>query len=126
MIFNSDKPIYIQISNRICEEILIGKYPEQERLPSARDYVAIVEVNINTIVRAFDYMQTRGIIFNKRGIGYFVSEGARKIIFEMKKEVFVKSDLKYIFSQMDLLGMNLSDIEQFYSDYKSSQDGINK
>ena len=70
-------------------------------------------------------MQGKGIVFNKRGIGYFVSEGARKIIFDMKKEVFVKSDLNYIFSQMDILGMSISDVEQLYNDYRSLQDGIN-
>ena len=57
MNFKESKAIYLQIADRICDEILLGQYPEEERIPSVREYAAIVEVNANTVMRSFDYLQ---------------------------------------------------------------------
>ena len=78
MNFKESKAIYLQIADRICDEILLGQFGEEERIPSVREYAAIVEVNANTVMRSFDYLQSQNIIYNKRGIGYFVSTGARQ------------------------------------------------
>ena len=71
MKFKESKSIYLQIADRICDEILQGQYMEEERIPSVREYAATVEVNANTVVRTYDYLQGQEIIYNKRGIGYF-------------------------------------------------------
>ena len=73
MKFKESKSIYLQIADRICDEILQGQYTEEERILSVREYAATVEVNANTVVRTYDYLQGQEIIYNKRGIGYFVS-----------------------------------------------------
>ena len=54
MKFKESKPIYLQIADRICDELLQGLYQEEERIPSVREYAATVEVNANTVVRTFD------------------------------------------------------------------------
>ena len=91
MKFKESKSIYLQIADRINDEILQGQYAEEGRIPSVREYAATVEVNANTVVRTYDYLQGQEIIYNKRGIGYFVSAGAKdriiicvKICFCMK------------------------------------------
>ena len=84
MIFKDNKSIYLQIADRICDEILLGKYNEDERIPSVREYASMVEVNSNTVMRTYDYLQSDEIIYNKRGIGYFVSKGAKKLIKNIK------------------------------------------
>ena len=76
MNFKESKAIYLQIADRICDEILLGQFAEEERIPSVREYATIVEVNANTVMRSFDYLQSQNIIYNKRGIGYFVATGA--------------------------------------------------
>ena len=48
MNFKESNAIYLQIADRICDEILLGHYPEEERIPSVGEYAAIVEVNANT------------------------------------------------------------------------------
>lgn len=88
MNFKESKAIYLQIADRICDEVLLGQYQEEERIPSVREYAAVVEVNANTVMRSYDYLQTQGVIYNKRGIGYFVSVGARKLILSLRKEYF--------------------------------------
>ena len=62
MNFKESKAIYLQIADRICDEILLGQYPEEERIPSVREYAAIVEVNANTVMRSFDYLQVQNVI----------------------------------------------------------------
>ena len=76
MTFKENKPIYLQIADRIMDEILQEVYEEEGRILSVREYAGIVEVNANTVVRTYDYLQSQGIIYNKRGLGYFVSTGA--------------------------------------------------
>ena len=79
MKFKESKSIYLQIADRICDEILQGQYTEEERIPSVREYAATVEVNANTVVRTYDYLQGQEIIHNKRGIGYFVRSEERRV-----------------------------------------------
>ena len=77
MNFKESKAIYLQIADHICDEVLLGQYQEEERIPSVREYAAVVEVNANTVMRSYDYLQTQGVIYNKRGIGYFVKSFAK-------------------------------------------------
>ena len=117
MKFKESKPIYLQIADRICDEILQGQYKEEERIPSVREYAATVEVNANTVVRSFDYLQGQDIIYNKRGLGYFVSQGGRERILELRKEVFLRDELPEFFRQIKTLDIPLKDIEKMYKEY---------
>ena len=117
MKFKESKPIYLQIADRICDEILQGKYKEEERIPSVREYAATVEVNANTVVRSFDYLQGQDIIYNKRGLGYFVALEGRERILELRKEVFLKEELPELFRQLKTLDISIKDIEKMYKDY---------
>ena len=117
MKFKESKSIYLQIADRICDEILQGQYKEEERIPSVREYAATVEVNANTVVRSFDYLQGQDIISNKRGLGYFVAPGGRERILELRKEVFLRDELPEFFRQLEMLDIPLSDVEKMYQDY---------
>ena len=57
MDFRDTKAIYLQIADRICDEVLVGKFAEDGRIPSVREYAAVVEVNANTVMRSFDQLQ---------------------------------------------------------------------
>lgn len=117
MNFKESKAIYLQIADRICEEILLGEYPEEERIPSVREYAAIVEVNANTAMRSFDYLQSQNIIYNKRGIGYFVASGAKALILSLRREIFLKEEVDYFFRQLQTLGISVDEITDMYREY---------
>lgn len=117
MIFKESKTIYLQIADRIMDEILQKVYLEQERIPSVRDYAAMVEVNPNTVVRTYEYLQGRQIIFNKRGLGYFVEKGALKRIQALRKEVFLREELPEMCKSMKVLGITPDDIASLYKEY---------
>ena len=83
MIFTNDKAIYIQMADRLCDEILSGTYKDDDRIPSVREYAVLLEVNTNTAVKAYEQLAREEIIYNKRGLGYFVTPGARKQILKV-------------------------------------------
>ena len=121
MNFKENKAIYLQIADRICDEILLGQYPEEGRIPSVREYAAIVEVNANTTMRTFDYLQSQNIIYNKRGIGYFVSKGARELIHCLRRNIFMKEELEYFFRQLYTLGIPMKEIDTLYQEFIKKQ-----
>lgn len=122
MNFKDNKSIYIQIAERICDEILWCNYKEEERIPSVREYAAVVEVNFNTVMRSFEHLQSQEIIYNKRGIGYFVAKGAKKKILSMRKKLFLKSEIDDFFKQIYLLDISMKEIEDMYENYKKQQE----
>ena len=122
MKFKESKSIYLQIADRICDEILQGQYTEEERIPSVREYAATVEVNANTVVRTYDYLQGQEIIHNKRGIGYFVSAGAKDRIIALRKNIFLHEDLPEFFRQVKTLDIPMKEIEKMYKEYLTHND----
>ena len=73
MKFKEPKAIYLQIADRLCDEILTGRYAPEARIPSVREYAAVVEVNSNTVVRSFDVKNGRRIKIERFDKKYFVS-----------------------------------------------------
>lgn len=121
MNFKENNAIYLQIADRICSEILLKQYREEERIPSVREYAAIVEVNANTVMRSFDYLQAQNIIYNKRGIGYFVTSGAISLILSLRKDTFLKEELDYFFRQLYMLDIPMKEIDVMYREFMKKQ-----
>lgn len=121
MNFKESRPIYLQIAERIMDEILQDVYGESDRIPSVREYASELEVNANTVARSFDYLQTREIIFNKRGIGYFVADGAKEAIRTLRKKEFVEESLPELFRKMALLDISIDDVNALYKQHCDNQ-----
>ncbi len=119
MEFNEKQAIYLQIADHFCELILKKKWKEGEKIPSIRDTAVQLEVNPNTVFRTYNFMQDKGIIFNKRGIGYFIAENGFQKTMDYKKETFVEEDLPKVFQTMDMLKMNTKDLQDKYKVYKN-------
>ena len=111
MTFKDQNPIYMQIAERICDEILEGRYPEGERLPSVREYAIQVEVNVNTLVRSYDWLNQNDIIFNRRGLGYFVNQGASEHIRQVRRKEFFQYRLPEMLQTMQSLGITMQEVE---------------
>ena len=126
MIFKEGKPIYWQIADRIGDDILSGKYQEEERIPSVREFAAQMEVNANTTMRAYEFLQGRNIIYMKRGIGYFVSSGARELVLEYRKNAFIGEELNGFFHEIYTLGIPIEEITSLYKDYVQTVEATKK
>ena len=110
MEFNSNKSIYLQICDNICEKILSGELQPEARIPSVREYGADIGVNPNTVMRSYEKLTNEGIIFNRRGIGYFISPDAHKTVLEAQKKDFLENELPQILKRMKLLGINPKEV----------------
>ncbi len=117
MEFNQNQAIYLQIGDYICEQILLGKWNEGDRILSVRELGVELQVNPNTVLRTFDFLQTNEIIFNKRGVGYFVMENAKTKIIAYRRKQFLELELPILFKNMDLLGMTINDLNAEYELY---------
>ncbi len=120
MNFKASRTIAQQIADRLCDEILRGHYHEEERIPSVREYAAQMEVNVNTLVRSYEHLQQSGIIYQKRGLGYYVCAGASERILAERRTAFVESEARDFFRQMDMLRLGIDDIRELYLKYKEN------
>lgn len=106
MEFNSNKSIYLQICDNICEQILSGELVPEARIASVREYGADIGVNPNTVMRSYEKLTNEGIIYNRRGIGYFISADARETVLKTQRKEFIENELPLIIKRMKLLGLN--------------------
>jgi len=122
MEFRESRPIYAQIADRIGEDILKGVWAERGRIPSVRELAVSLEVNPNTVMRAYTTLQDREIIYNQRGRGYFVAPGAVERIRGWKRERFISRELPAVFDAMALLDMSLDDLARLYAEHTQREE----
>ena len=112
MDFKKQKPIYQQIADTLCERIAGGELKPDERMPSVRDVAVQLGVNPNTVMRTFDYLQQTEIIYNKRGMGYFVSADAAEKVLALHREDFIENDLPVFLQKMNMLGLTMDELKK--------------
>ena len=114
MIFKDDKPLYLQIADRICDDILTMEYRDESRIPSVREHAAALGVNVSTILRAYEELQERDVIHTRRGLGYFVKPGARLRVTELRKNRFLGEELPEFFERLEQLNIPIEKIADIY------------
>jgi DNA-binding transcriptional regulator YhcF (GntR family) len=117
MIFKDSQPIFRQIADHIMDNIIRGVWNADERIPSVREMAVSIEVNPNTVMRTYSYLQDQDIIFNKRGVGFFVHKKAKSRIDSIMKERFLKQELPEMFKSIELLNIDLKEIQKLYEEY---------
>ncbi len=117
MEFRENQAIYLQIVEYIAEQILLKKWNPGDRIKSIRELAVAMEVTPNTAQRAFDFLQQREVIANKRGIGYFVEEEAVKRIIAFRREQFIEQELPLFFKNMYLLKLDFKEIEKLFREF---------
>lgn len=120
MEFKSTKGIFLQIADSLCNQILEGKLKEGDRVPSVRDLAADMEVNRNTVMRTYSYLQECEIFENKRGIGFFISNKAMNVIKTQEKETFFTEVLPEIIDKIKLLNLTSEDLKDLITTIKSN------
>jgi DNA-binding transcriptional regulator YhcF (GntR family) len=116
MEFNDKQAIYLQIVEYIYDRILTEEWKGDERVPSVRDLAVELQVNPNTVMRAYELLQNNEIIVNKRGVGNFLGSDAKSKIINNRRNHFLTNELPLIFRNMQLLGVSIDELsEQFIS-----------
>lgn len=118
MQFRESIAIYLQIADYICERILLKQWKTGERIPAVRELAVQLEVNPNTVMRTFEFLQSQNIIHNQRGIGYFVSADAIDNATNYRKTEFIEKELPHFFRNLYMLDMDLDELKQRYETFK--------
>ncbi len=117
MNFKEGQAIYLQIAEHVCERILLKEWQQGSKIISIRDMAVFIEVNPNTVQRAYDFLQQHEIIVNKRGIGYFVGDQAIEKAKAIRKDQFLENELAAFFRGMYLLDIPIEEVELRYKKY---------
>ena len=126
MEFKERRGIYLQIADSLVDRILAERWEPDRRLPSIREVAAELGVNPNTVMRSYSFLQDRGILTNKRGIGFFTNPEGRRRILEWKREEFVQRELPPVFKTMEQLELTVQDLEEYYRRYKERDHEIDQ
>lgn len=117
MVFNNRQALYIQIALYMCEQILLKKWKPDEKVISIRDLGERIEISPNTVQRAYDFLQERNIIINKRGIGFFVAHDAEEHILSFRREQFIENELPEMLRNMYLLKIDMKQVNALYQQF---------
>jgi len=118
MQFRESQPIYAQIADFVCEKILLKEWLPGERIPSVRELAVQLEVNPNTVMRTYEFLQQESILFNQRGIGLFTAVDAVAQATRYRKTQFIEKDLPGVFRNLFLLGMDPAELSPRYQHFK--------
>jgi GntR family transcriptional regulator len=117
MDFRDNPAIYIQIAEYVCEQILLKKWKLGDRIISIREMAESIEVNPNTVQRAYDFLQQKEIITNKRGVGYFTEANAMERILAFRREQFLEHELPVFLRSLYLLRIDVKELKLMYEQF---------
>ena len=123
MEFNDNEAIYLQIAAFVCDNILMHKWPPEQKILSVRDLAVELEVNPNTVMRSYEYLQNQQIVYNKRGLGLFVAPDGYDMVKQLRRENFLQQNLPRLFKEMYLLDISIEEIEKKFEVFKSENYG---
>ena len=109
-ILNQEKSIYIQISEKIENDILRDVLLEDERVPSTNELAKLYAINPATAAKGINILVDAGILYKKRGIGMFVSDGAKEVIRTKRKVQFYENYVSEIVNEAKTLGITKAEL----------------
>ncbi|HEX8326810.1 MAG TPA: GntR family transcriptional regulator [Hymenobacter sp.] len=121
MEFRDNEAIYLQIAGYVSEKILRQQWPPDDKIPSVRDLAGELQVNPNTVMRTYEFLQNQGVVYNKRGIGFFVAPDATAKVKQFRRARFLQQELPEVFKTIFLLDISLEELEQRYAQFKAEQ-----
>lgn len=119
MEFNNNKAIYLQIAEYVCEQILLGKWKTEDKIPSVREMAVELEVNPNTVMRTYELLQGKNILNNKRGIGFFLADNIIDQVKQYRKTSFIEDELPNLFRNLYLLEIDFDELKSRYQTFVS-------
>lgn len=109
-ILTQEKSIYLQISEMIENDILRGILQEEERVPSTNELARLYTINPATAAKGINNLVESGVLYKKRGIGMFVSTGAKENIMRQRKEQFYDNYIKTLIEEAKSLGITKEEL----------------
>jgi DNA-binding transcriptional regulator YhcF (GntR family) len=115
---NNGQAIYLQIVDYVCEKVLLQEWKPDDKIPSVRELAVQLEVNPNTVARTYEFLKQQDIIYDKRGIGYFISVDGFKNTKLYRKQEFTENEIPAVFRIMFILGIEIDDLKPRFEKFK--------
>ena len=110
VVFNGDRPIYLQIASFLEDSIFTGVYPEETQIPSTTELSVSLQINPATVLKGMNILVSENIIYKKRGLGMYVCTGAVDIISKKRQESFFDSFISPLLSEAEKLGLTTEQV----------------
>ncbi|SFB55501.1 DNA-binding transcriptional regulator YhcF, GntR family [Cohnella sp. OV330] len=104
-LIDDSRPIFVQIAERIENDIIEGALPEESQVPSTNQFAAFYQINPATAAKGVNLLTEQGILYKKRGIGMFVAAGAKASLVEKRKEQFFEQYVVAMMREAEKLGI---------------------
>lgn len=119
--FDESKPIYIQVRERLEDMIVKGQIEEGEQAPSTTQLSKFYKINHITVGKGVNQLVDEGVLFKKRGIGMFVSEGAKNKLLDNRRQTFVAEYIRPLLEEAEKLDLTQEDVMNFIKQEKGSE-----
>ncbi len=120
-ILNQEKSIYLQISEMIENDILRDVFLEEEKVPSTNELAKFFKINPATAAKGVNLLADQGILYKKRGIGMFVSKGAKQVVKNKRKEAFYENFVKALLTEAASLGIQEEELIEMIRSQKPQE-----
>jgi len=124
MEFSTQRSIYMQIADYFYENILRGEWTPDMKVPSVRQLAVDLEVNPNTVMRTYTILQDKEILYNQRGIGFFVTAKAPDLVRSLVRQRFLSEQLPVVFETTEMLGIEWNEMEELFKKWRSAKQQI--
>ncbi|MFC4735270.1 GntR family transcriptional regulator [Bacillus daqingensis] len=103
---DDSRPIFLQIKERLADQIVNQQLKEHDQVPSTNKLVQFYRVNHLTVAKGVNQLVEEGILYKKRGVGMFVEEGARSRLLQQRKQAFQDAFIEPMIKEADMLGLS--------------------
>ena len=108
--WNDSTPIYRQLRDRVVAMILDGVLKQGDALPSVRQVAADFQINPITVYKAYQELVDENLVEKRRGLGMYVSEGARSALMKSERDRFLTDEWPQLSARLTRLGLSLKDL----------------
>lgn len=110
--FTDDSPIFVQLADRVAEDIMNGTYPEDASVPSTNEYASFYGISPITAAKGMNVLVEQGLLYKKRGIGMFVAPGAPAQLRTDRRATFREQHIAPLLREAELLGIDSEELAE--------------
>jgi DNA-binding transcriptional regulator YhcF (GntR family) len=111
-LIDDTRPIFVQIAERIENDIVAGELPEESQVPSTNQFAAFYQINPATAAKGVNLLVDQGILYKKRGLGMYVAPGARSKLLEKRREAFFERYVVTMLQEAEKLGITTEQVTE--------------
>ena len=111
-LIDDTRPIFVQIAERIENDIIAGELAEETQVPSTNQFASFYQINPATAAKGVNLLVDQGILYKRRGLGMYVAPGARAKLLEKRREQFFEQYVVPMLQEAEKLGITMEHVTE--------------